>query len=90
MRLLINHSDFQKKSTGRYSNEVYTIIDHNGLGYKLDTIERKVFPFELKKVDTTDERISVTTRSSPKNITEQKKNNKKQNTINRRLAKENL
>jgi hypothetical protein len=90
VRLLIQSKDFEKKSTGRYSNEVYTITAIDGLGYRLDNIDRKVFPFELLKVDTSEEQVNVTTRSSPKNIEQQRTTNKKQNTINRRLAKENL
>jgi hypothetical protein len=35
VRILIKQTDFQKKSVGRYSNEVYTIIEKQGLGYKL-------------------------------------------------------
>jgi hypothetical protein len=54
--------------TGRYSNEIYTIIEKQGLGYILDGVEQKVFAFELKSVDASDERIAITTRNSPKTL----------------------
>ena len=44
VRLLIQTKDFEKKSTGRYSNEIHNITFIDGLGYRLGGIERKVFP----------------------------------------------
>ncbi len=90
VRLLIQSKDFEKKSTGIYSNQIYNITAIDGLGYRLDGIERKVFGWELKRIDTSDERVNITLRSSPKNISEQRANNKRTNTIARRLSKENL
>lgn len=88
VRLLINHNIFNKKSTGRYSVIVHTIIKKQGLGYFLDGIKRKVFGWELLPVEITEHRTNLETRSSPRNILEQRTINNRTNRINKILQKE--
>jgi hypothetical protein len=85
VRLLQNQKNFSKNPTGLFSNEVYIIIEKDGLGYRLNSIDRKVFGWELKKVDVSNNRRNILTRSSL-SIQELRKNNKQQNTVNRRLG----
>jgi hypothetical protein len=84
VRLLQQPENFTKKSTGQYSNEIYTITSLDGLGYKLNGVSRKIFNFELKRVDISNDRRNILTRSNV-STQELRKSNKRLNTIQRRL-----
>lgn len=87
VRLWLNKDTFEKKSTGLYSTGVYTVEERSGLGYYLEGYTRKVFGWELKRVDTIERKIRT---DEANNFPDVRKNNKRDNTIERRLIRENL
>jgi hypothetical protein len=73
---------FTKNSTGLFSNKIYKIKEISGLGFYVDGIKRKLFPVDVKRVDGDDK--------NNENIEKLRNNNKKNNTIKRRLNKEGI
>jgi hypothetical protein len=67
---------------------VYTVKERTGVGYYFEDYTRKVFGCELKKVDTIERKIHAD--GDTNNFPDIRRNNRRENTIERRLMEDNL
>ena len=82
VRIRNDTKGFTKSSTGIFSEKVYRVKEINGLGIYVDGFKRKLFNADVIKVNAP--------RDNHENVAELRKQNKKNNTIKRRLQNEGL